>query len=532
MTEQIPRSDYFDGMRLQAADLRCQQDYLDGLRHRSALGLAGSGVSEGLDVVGARRAVQVLPGIAIDPAGRLIALDRMLVVPAPEGGMGVFDLFLSLEETAAGARSGTLDPGPERIARSVVPRFLARGVSVPEDLVFLASVTFDDEGVVQALDPSARQYCGWNAGWIDVLAPPEGLRVASLSARADADGCALAVQADRVDLDGIVTVAGGLSTTAQPRRGAFDLVTGGPVAAMTGTGGAGVLDIDAEGRSWLGPEPEAVRSARLTVSGGVALGAGRAIRFGRGGGLTWNGGASALRFDSHADGRATVTLTSPQGMTMQAGGAGPDWVTTPDGKVGIGLTQPDCALSVAGKVQALSGGFEIGTTPVQRTAATSTSVMVGAIVDWWRARDDWPVPEGYAICNGDPFPDDSPLAPGNLPDLDGVYLIGADSPGEVGRPPDHCQPHSHPMDATARHVHGIQHTHTVTGRTDEQSDGDSDSSDDHCSSRHHSHLIDETIETCPQTESQPNDGDVPGTSSTAQTALPPSVRFVKLMRVR
>ncbi len=63
----------------------------------------------------------------------------------------------------------------------------------------------------------------------------------------------------------------------------------------------------------------------------------------------------------------------------------------------------------------------------------SNSIPVGSIIDWWRPDTTFPLPNGYAICNGDVITDTlSPLVGMTLPDLSDKFILGTIDPNEAG----------------------------------------------------------------------------------------------------
>src|SRR5437588_3512196 len=70
----LTRLNYFDGKFLRAADLKAEQDYL---RHLVELSnqTGGPGVAHGFDLkLGGTDALNVGPGLAVDPKGRVLLL--------------------------------------------------------------------------------------------------------------------------------------------------------------------------------------------------------------------------------------------------------------------------------------------------------------------------------------------------------------------------------------------------------------------------------------------------------------------------
>ena len=531
MTGSNARPAYFDGMELGRDDLDCQKAFLNGLRQAYCTGLHTWGVAQGLDTERSSdgRVVSIGPGLAITRAGRDVAVTETILQPAPDSGAGTYDLFLGAHLLPADPSTASLTLGFKRLILQPVSRFIPRGGGVPGDSVFLAAVTLDARGIIQSLDASARRYCGRYAGSVGFRTPADGSMPARIKAVGLPGGTGLGVRADIVSFSAYVTAAGGLSLSGGPRLAAFDVCGNGALASIEDVDGINVLDTDADGRSWIGAQPDSGRTARLTVNGNIDLETGYAVRFDPTADIRWNDGAQTLSMDG-----SSIVMKSQTGFQLSAGDGNTVWTVTSAGRTGINIADPAYALSVAGKVQSLSGGFELADGHVQKTAANSTSVMVGAIIDWWRpAGSNWQLPPEYAICDGSTVSDpNSPLNGVTLPDLNGLYMLGTGQFSQIGTL-ELDETHRHEIDSFPPHDHPILHTHSVYGPVEiANDDGDSDASDDVCTRKEHIHTIDEQIEQCPQQNSARNVDLANPVATGAAATSPPSMALLKVMRIR
>ena len=84
----------------------------------------------------------------------------------------------------------------------------------------------------------------------------------------------------------------------------------------------------------------------------------------------------------------------------------------------------------------------------------STPLPVGAVIDWWRPNASWPVPAGFAICDGGVVSDPaSPLNGATLPNLNGSFVRGVTDPAQIGSSGGGSS-HAHTVDVG--HDHGSQ----------------------------------------------------------------------------
>lgn len=110
----LERLNYFNGQRLEAADLRAEQAYHIGVRRALNRALFSPGIGAGLEVVrhpGDQHRVLVMPGLAIDAQGREIIVSAPLEVlvqgsPAGAGGLVLGNyLVISYAEAKTGSRA-------------------------------------------------------------------------------------------------------------------------------------------------------------------------------------------------------------------------------------------------------------------------------------------------------------------------------------------------------------------------------------------------------------------------------------------
>jgi hypothetical protein len=103
------------------------------------------------------------------------------------------------------------------------------------------------------------------------------------------------------------------------------------------------------------------------------------------------------------------------------------------GYVGIGEASPSAMLHIGGTAGVDGIKFPDGT--LQTTAGGgSASVPIGAVIDWWRPNNTFPVPDGYDICDGSVVSDaQSPFNGETLPDLRDKFVRGAATVNDIGQ---------------------------------------------------------------------------------------------------
>lgn len=111
----------------------------------------------------------------------------------------------------------------------------------------------------------------------------------------------------------------------------------------------------------------------------------------------------------------------------------------------------------------LSGSQRLAAVPYALSLTNhSGDVPVGSVIDWFRASDVTPIPDGFMIANGDAVTDpDSPLVGRSVPNLVGLFTRGVTQFGDMG-PSDATNSHAHDFEFQP-HTHGVflaSHRHT------------------------------------------------------------------------
>jgi hypothetical protein len=80
-----------------------------------------------------------------------------------------------------------------------------------------------------------------------------------------------------------------------------------------------------------------------------------------------------------------------------------------------------------------------------------TSIPIGSVIDWWRPDATWPVPSGFAICDGSNVNDAaSPLNGKTLPNLANRFIMGVTNVNNIGMVGG-SDIHSHTVDINHDH---------------------------------------------------------------------------------
>ena len=171
----IERLNYFNGQRLEANDLRIEQDYHTRTRRWLNKSLYTHGVATGLDVTikeGDPHTVIVHPGLAIDPEGREIVLveEREVLVsgrPSELGApvLGNYLVIQFAEEQVSPVEEGCQGRslswgGPSRYRQ--VPKILVQKEwpKLDSNKITLAQLELDDNCEVREIHVAVRQLVG------------------------------------------------------------------------------------------------------------------------------------------------------------------------------------------------------------------------------------------------------------------------------------------------------------------------------------------------------------------------------------
>jgi len=110
--------------------------------------------------------------------------------------------------------------------------------------------------------------------------------------------------------------------------------------------------------------------------------------------------------------------------------------------------------------------IELTATPYSLRADTAESVVqgavpLGAVIDWWRPNADFPLPEGYQICDGSTVTDPtSPYVNFVLPDLSDKFVRGVSDTSLIGQI-NGTATHTHSVDPPSTGSSSYTHTHSV-----------------------------------------------------------------------
>ncbi|RKH13582.1 hypothetical protein D7V97_05040, partial [Corallococcus sp. CA053C] len=281
---------------------------------------------------------------------------------------------------------------------------------------------------------------------------------------------------------------------------------------------------------------------RLDIAGALRMDAGQALLFEGAGTLRAEDGTSSLSFQDAPPRMELVALKTTSAdsgrIQLQAGTGMPPVVLYPNGHATITGAQdvPQARLSVLGRVRALQGGFRFSDGKVQPTAARSTTVRVGMIIDWWLPKGVvLLLPAAFAICDGHVINDPgSPLNGVRLPDLRGLFVRGTGDYMSIGQRGG-AQSHSHLLTQVPQHTHGVAHNHGWFRGTSSNTLGEpySDATDDKLTSFDHQHAVEIRVDETDTTTSHENSGIVSPPAVTQTTAnLPSYFGLVKIMRIR
>lgn len=532
-----PRVHYFDGQALGPADLQTDQAYFEALFAERNQALHFAGIARGLEVVpGPRqRSVLVSAGLAIDGAGRALELleGRTADVPEEVGTSAYVLLVASESPTAISDETGA--SGAKRTDLSPRIELSAEGVGPVSGSVVLARITLDARGTVVEIDGRVRRRCGTRAGEVRFAqGGPPASAWPRLSADAEGTAAVLALAADAARLEGALLISGTLAINQRVPAAQLDVESPLPtVAAVRPEPGSAALVLTGKGDLGLGVEAP---QARVDVAGNLALDAGAALELGGAGTLQAGTGLHSITF---AQAPASTTLREA-GTIALAAGEGPSPVTLlPSGEVTVGgiAPQANALLSVEGRVRALAGGYLFPDGVLQTTAARSTTVRVGSVIDYWAppASTGLTLPAEFALCDGHTVQDpDSPLNGVALPNLVGRLVRGTGDYLEIGHTGGLAQ-HQHLVASVPKHTHGVAHSHPDFHGTSTSSltnGASNDGVDSKTSHNDHVHSVQIPIPASSVTESAENTGELkPATTSLADN-LPASFQLLKIMRIK
>lgn len=537
------RPNYFDGQELGAADFLAQREHLDGLRHLYNSGLHTWGIAQGLDVVAGSdsRSVVITPGLAIQASGQEIVVEEAIALATPSLGGRAVNLFILARPTRTDPSDASLASGYKRLAYVPTPIFAVAGQTVDDEAVFLATVLLADNGEVGQIDLIARRICGYDIGRLEFQGPATSTIGASVELTVEAGGPALSMIAPAVTFDGAMELAGSLTVGSQTPRAILDVASGRATLLAVSTQAGAVLTVNQAGAASLGATPPTT-TARLTVAGGIALEKGYALRIAGGGALQSGSIQHSISLGGAAGetwaGAGTMAFSEAGRIDLYSGAPTAGGLQTltilANGDVGVGVAAPAQALVVNGSVQSMKDGFDFGDGVLQNTAAIATTVPVGGIVEWWSGNGKVAIPSEFLICNGQTVNDPlSKLHGQATPNLVGISVVGTDDYGMIGQTGGSAT-HTHPIKAIPVHTHSITHLHSDTTQytSDDQTPGDSDTTDSKCSNTDHVHQITVSVSDCLEPSSLANDAALAGQNTQPASSLPTSVGLTMLIRIR
>jgi hypothetical protein len=541
------RPNYFDGQELGAADFLAQRQHLDGLRHLYNSGLHTWGIAQGLDVVAGsdNRSVIIAPGVAIQPSGQEIIVEEAIALATPGLGGQPVNLFILAKPTRTDPSQASLASGYKRLAFVPTPIFAVAGQTVDDEAVFLATIVLADNGEVSQIDLIARRICGYDLGRLEFQGPSTSAIGARIELQVKAGRPTLSMVAPAVTFDGAMELAGSLTVGPQTPRAILDVASGRATLMAVSTQAGAVLTVNQAGAASLGATPPTT-TARLTVAGGIALEKGYALRIAGGGALQCLPQTATVQHAIALGGAAgetwagagTMAFSETGRIDLYSGAPTTGGVQTltilPTGDVGVGVAAPAQALVVAGSVQSMKDGFDFGDGVLQNTAAIATTVPVGGIVEWWSGGGKVQMPSQFMVCDGTVVSDPlSKLHGQATPNLLNVSIVGTDDYGMIGQTGGSTT-HTHPIKAIPIHTHSITHLHNdnLQYTSDDQTPGDSDTTDSKCSNTDHVHSIWVSLTDCAEPSSLANDAALSGQNTQPASSLPTSVGLTMLIRIR
>ncbi|WP_437536824.1 hypothetical protein WME79_17140 [Sorangium sp. So ce726] len=542
-SKRLERAAYFDGELLGAADFRTDQRYFESLSEARNRAVHTAGIVDGLLVSAGPRAgtVVVSPGIAVDALGRALVLVEARSAEVPDAPATAFYVMLTASARPSEATSQSGARGYKRDVLDPRLEISADGAAEGASQVVLGRVLVDARGAIRAIDLRVRVYTGTAVGSATfVSGDPSGRSLPSIHAsRAEPAGVVLHADAARTTFIGSLQIAGSLGVNVEIPHAQIDvgssLGPAAPVVALRVDPSAETFFVTAAGDVGIGV---AAPSARLEVAGDVLLDRGASIRFAQDEanpittiGVRGTAPQPRMTFTS-----GSMNLTAPTSIRLQAGSGPAQVVLHDNGHATIGevADRPDATLSVRGRIRTLRGGLLFPDGVLQTTAALSTIVPIGAIIDWWMPADvGLPLPPEFQVCDGSLSKATSgPMAGKHVPDLRGLFVRGTTQYGNIGQPSGAAQ-HDHPITTLPTHTHAIAHTHPdlVTSSGPQTTSPDSWGDKSELAQRDHQHPM--TIVIGQSTTAQSGDSSpVTGASTLDADNLPPYFSLVKVIRIR
>lgn len=541
----LRRAYYFDGQNLRASDFLADRSNLDTLRKLYNTRLHSAGIAAGLVVSAGDdlRSVRISPGMAVQPSGQEALVTSELLAATPDLGGESVNLFILSTLVRTDLSQASMALGYKRLTHQAMVSFVRQGENVDSDAIFLGQVVLSEAGEVAAIETMGRQPCGFDVGGIDFVDPASGAVKAGLQLSADVAHPGLSLNALNTRVIGSMQVAGGLSVGLQAPRATLDVESSETVLLRAvAMGNVPVMTVQGDGHSSIGsatPDP----SARLTVAGDLEIDSGNAIQFDGAaalqaaapsnqialGGLPNSGLGGGLMQISDA---GRIDLYTGAGALGQA--ASPTLTLLATGEVGVGTASPANALVVNGSLRCLSGGYDFGDGVVQTTAAISTTVGIGGIIEWWSGDGKLTLPPQFVLCNGGVINDPlSPLNGQTTPNLVNHFIMGTTEFGQIGAVGGSAT-HTHQVESWPIHTHAIVHMHpSVTHSTSQDlAAGDSDTTDSKCSNTDHRHSVEIVLQDGTPTTSMANDEGIAAFATQDGSSQPYSVGLMMIMRIR
>jgi hypothetical protein len=539
-TKELERAGYFEGQLLRASDFQVDQSYFESLSAARNRAVHSAGIVDGLELGAGpqRTSIVVSPGIAVDALGRTLVLAEATSAQVIEGSSTAFYVLLTASERPRAATSASGALGYERYDLEPRVEISADGVAQGASQVVLGRLLIDASGAIRSIDLRVRVYTGTSVGQATFVSGDHtGDERPSISAaQVDPAGAVLTIGAARTTFFGSLEIAGTLGINVDFPHAQLEIWSDrDPVVALRTEAGSSAFVLTREGDVGVGT---ATPRARLEVAGDVLLDDGASIRFALDQStIGVQGPGPKITFSSSG-----TTLSAPSQINLGAGTTTP-MVLDSTGQVTIGdVVKPAPAtLSVDGRIRTLAGGLRFPDGVLQTTATLSTTIPIGAVIDWYLPDDvvaDWfklkgvllALPPEFQICDGKPVAS-GPFKGNNVPDLQALFVRGTTQYGLVGLPSGAPQ-HLHQITEVPTHTHPIDHDHpaynTVSGPGTNSDSGAKGNEDELADSDHqHQMTIIIALTTGESGESSP----VTSAATLDAVNLPPYYSLVKVIRI-